>query len=57
MATDFNHKIKQQELLDQIDDELYENAIRYVPFYQGTKKTNDQKSKIIHSRCLQSIHR
>ena len=26
MATDFNHKIKQQDLLDQIVDELYENA-------------------------------
>ena len=38
MATDFNHKIKQQDLLDQIVDELYENAERYVPFYQGTIK-------------------
>ena len=26
MATDFNYKIKQQDLLDQIVDELYENA-------------------------------
>ena len=26
MATDFNDKIKQQDLLDQIVDELYENA-------------------------------
>ena len=26
METDFNHKIKQQDLLDQIVDELYENA-------------------------------
>ena len=26
MATNFNHKIKQQDLLDQIVDELYENA-------------------------------
>ena len=37
MATNFNHKIKQQDLLDQIVDELYENAERYAPFYQGTK--------------------
>ena len=26
MATDFNHHIKQQDVLDQIVDELYENA-------------------------------
>ena len=38
MATDFNQHIKQQHLLDQIVDELYENAQRYVPNYQGTKK-------------------
>ena len=31
MATDFNHKIKQQDLLDQIVDELYENAELYAP--------------------------
>ena len=44
MATDFNHHIKQQQLLDQIVDELYENAQRYAPFYQGTKKEMIKKA-------------
>ena len=46
MATDFNHHIKQQHLLDQIVDELYENAQRYAPFYQGTKKEMIQKAEL-----------
>ena len=45
MATNFNHKIKQQDLLDQIVDELYENAKQYVPFYQGTKKQMIKKAE------------
>ena len=44
MATNFNHKIKQQDLLDQIVDELYENAEQYAPFYQGTKKQMIKKA-------------
>ena len=55
MATDFNHKIKQQDLLDQIVDELMKCQMIYT-FLSRYKKTNDQKSRIIHSRCLQSIH-
>ena len=47
MATDFNHHIKQQHLLDQIVDELYENAQRYAPFYQGTKKEMIKKANYI----------
>ena len=31
MATDFNHHIKQQDVLDQIVDELYENTKQYAP--------------------------
>ena len=46
MATDFNHHIKQQHLLDQIVDELYENAQRYAPFYQGTKKEMIKKAEL-----------
>ena len=46
MATDFNHHIKQQHLLDQIVDELYENAQRYAPFYQGTKKEMIKKADL-----------
>ena len=46
MATDFNHKIKQQDLLDLIVDELYENAKRYAPFYQGTKKQMIKKAEL-----------
>ena len=42
MATDF----KQQHLLDQIVDELYENAQRYAPFYQGTKKEMIKKAEL-----------
>ena len=57
MATNFNHKIKQQDLLDQIVDELYENAEQYASFYQGTKKQMIKKNRITCSRCLQSIHR
>ena len=46
MATDFNHHIKQQHLLDQIVDELYENAQQYAPFYQGTKKEMIEKAEL-----------
>ena len=46
MATDFNHHIKQQHLLDQIVDELYENAQQYAPFYQGTKKEMIKKAEL-----------
>ena len=46
MATDFNYHIKQQHLLDQIVDELYENAQRYAPFYQGTKKEMIKKAEL-----------
>ena len=46
MATDFNHHIKQQHLLDQIVDELYENSQRYAPFYQGTKKEMIKKAEL-----------
>ena len=46
MATDFNHHIK-QHLLDQIVDELYENAQRYAPFYQDTKKSNYSMQKML----------
>ena len=46
MATDFNHHIKHQHLLDQIVDELYENAQRYAPFYQGTKKEMIKKAEL-----------
>ena len=46
MATDFNHHIKQQHLLDQIVDELYENAQRCPPLYQGTKKEMIKKAKL-----------
>ena len=46
MATNFNHKIKQQDLLDQIVDELYENAKWYAPFYQGTKKQMIKKAEL-----------
>ena len=46
MATDFNHHIKQQHLLDQIVNELYENAQRYAPFYQGTKKEMIKKAEL-----------
>ena len=45
MAADFNHHIK-QHLLDQIVDELYENAQRYAPFYQGTKKEMIKKAEL-----------
>ena len=46
MATDFNHHIKQQYLLDQIVDELYENDQRYAPFYQSTKKEMIKKAEL-----------
>ena len=46
MPTDFNHHINQQHLLDQIVDELYENAQRYAPFYQGTKKEMIKKAEL-----------
>ena len=46
MATDSNYHIKQQDVLDQIVDELYENAKRYAPFYQGTKKQMIKKAEL-----------
>ena len=46
MATDFNHKIEQQDLFNKIADELYENAKQYAPFYQGTKKQMIKKAEL-----------
>ena len=45
-TTDFKHHIKQQDVLDQIIDELYENAKLYAPFYQGTKKQMIKKAEL-----------
>ena len=46
MTTNFNQKIKQQDLLDQIVNELYENAEQYAPFYQDTKKQMIKKAEL-----------
>ena len=46
MATDFNHHLKQQDVLDQTVDELYENVKQYAPFYQGTKKQMIKKAEL-----------
>ena len=46
MVTNFNHKIKQEDLLDEIVGELYENAERYAPLYQGTKKQMIKRAEL-----------
>ena len=55
MATNFNHKIKKQDLLDQIVDELYKNAKRYAPFYQGTKNQMIKKAEL-YAQDVSKVH-